>query len=163
MSRSFPGNHQHAEKVVTFPLLSASRPVLQLIPELLQPYNWSSTAKNTHLSSMFDPKDPSMSPIMESQSFPSSRASTLAPSNGSISDMEKESGTSSAAASIQDLKIEHMTLPKTTAADSSLDSTSLSRSTKSSDEEIPDYPTGMKLGLIVLALCLSVFVMALGK
>ncbi|KAL3300166.1 major facilitator superfamily transporter [Colletotrichum asianum] len=98
---------------------------------------------------------------MESQSFPSSRASTLAPSNGSISDMEKESGTSSAAASIQDLKIERIPLPKTTAADSPLDSTFLNRRTKSSDEVIPDYPTGMKLGLIVLALCLSVFVMAL--
>ncbi|KAF3798993.1 Efflux pump roqT [Colletotrichum gloeosporioides] len=110
---------------------------------------------------MFDPKDPSMSPIMESQSFPNSRASTLTPSNESISDTEKESGTSSAAASIQDFKIWRIPLPKTTAADSSLDSTSLNRGAKSSDEVIPDYPTGMKLGLIVLALCLSVFVMAL--
>lgn len=30
-------------------------------------------------------------------------------------------------------------------------------------EDGTEYPTGIKLGLIVLALCLSVFLMALGK
>ncbi|KAF9870598.1 efflux pump antibiotic resistance [Colletotrichum karsti] len=80
-----------------------------------------------------------------------SKASTLAPSSSSLSEMEKDSTFSSSAASLQDISSPEMPSSK---------SGQRRAGPVDSDENV-EYPTGMKLSLVVLALCLSVLVMAL--
>ncbi|KAF6838418.1 efflux pump antibiotic resistance [Colletotrichum plurivorum] len=112
---------------------------------------------------MFNAKTAKQLSAMEDSNFSRSRASTLTPSSSSLSDMEKESTLSSSATSyLEALSDVIQSNPQThgpRTAPTVEPQNDEKEAVPAGDET--EYPVGMKLGLVVLALCLSVFVMAL--
>jgi hypothetical protein len=106
---------------------------------------------------------------------PGSQVPTLAPSKASVSD----DGKASAAGEQTDIEVGSVAPIKASSSDNEKDehdekvdalakqATATSKASKKLErtvtrEDGTEYPTGLKLGLIVLALCLGVFTMALG-
>ena len=99
------------------------------------------------------------------------QAPTVAPSTASVSDMEKDDGLRSDRETVRETEDapaadetvrddeKHNDLAK---APTSASQAGHSIKTTPTRDDGTEYPTGVKLGLISLALCLSVFLIALG-
>ena len=103
------------------------------------------------------------------------QAPTVAPSTASISDVEKEDGLRSERETVrgaEDTAAEDTVQADEAAAERHNDLAKAPTAASKAGQSIKtvptrddgtEYPTGVKLGLISLALCLSVFLMALGE
>lgn len=99
------------------------------------------------------------------------QAPTVAPSNASVSDMEKEDGLRSDRETVreaedapaQEEEVSNEKPNELAKAPTSASQAGHSIKTTPTRDDGTEYPTGLKLTLISLALCLSVFLIALGK
>lgn len=113
---------------------------------------------------MFDAQKAAVPSFMAPPTFLQSRASTLTPSDSSSNYDEMEKDIASSAASFQDIRIDPILLPPVPYSElSRIPSVKSEQAEIVNNEDDLEYPKGMKLALIVMALCFSVFLMALGK
>ncbi|KAI3559054.1 major facilitator superfamily transporter [Colletotrichum abscissum] len=113
---------------------------------------------------MFDAQKAAVPSFMAPPTFLQSRASTLTPSDSSSNYDEMEKDIASSAASFQDIRIDPILLPPVPYSElSRIPSAKSEQAEIVNNEDDLEYPKGMKLALIVMALCFSVFLMALGK
>ncbi|KXH30146.1 major facilitator superfamily transporter [Colletotrichum simmondsii] len=111
---------------------------------------------------MFDAQKAAVPSFMAPPTFLQSRASTLTPSDSSSNYDEMEKDIASSAASFQDIRIDPILLPPVPYSElSRIPSVKSEQAEIVNNEDDLDYPKGMKLALIVMALCFSVFLMAL--